>query len=366
MGELYFILLISGAVFGFVGSFVARNRGLPQSTGFLFGFFLGPIGLIIVALLNARPISRVPAAARFAGPRDITSDRYQVWLTQKYEIARNDTLGRYVVGDRSFLTLEEALQNADGLEERQSEHRIREEGRTAALNRSLRRGGIVILLAVAVFFAGKSFFHYLDHQKAISEADQALAARRSELSTALAAASLPLIASAELADPNYRTNMSTEELRRSDFLSDRSNVQTPESGTVASCSIGSGSQYETDHGGKEIWFTTSEPAQNVRKFYEEKLEKAGFRAATEFHGKNEDRLEYAIRNQVVFVDASWLDSSSLTVVNVCILGRDKMDAALKRIKQYERAMAEIQARRDASMKAVYDQMKETQKFIDSF
>lgn len=366
MGELYFILLISGVVFGFVGSFVAKNRGLSQSTGFLFGFFLGPVGIIVVALLSAHPKSQIPTAAIFAEDRDITSDRYQLWLTQKYDISRNDTLGRYVVRDRSFGTLEEALQNADGLEEALSEHRTLEAGRSAALNRDLGRGVIVILLAAAVFFAGKSLLNYMDHRKAIREADQALAARRSELSTALASASLPLMQSAELVDPNFRTSMSTEKLRSSSFLSDRSSVKVPESGVGARCAIDNGSVYETDRAGKEIWFTTSEVPQQVRNFYEERLKRAGFTSATEFHGEPPDRLEYAVGNQLVFVDATRLLSAPVTVVGVCILNRDRMEAALMRKKEDERADAEIQARRDASYKAVTDQIEKTQKLIDSF
>ena len=40
VGELFLIVLTSGLVFGFVGSLIAKNKGIVQSTGFLLGFFL--------------------------------------------------------------------------------------------------------------------------------------------------------------------------------------------------------------------------------------------------------------------------------------------------------------------------------------
>jgi Na+-transporting NADH:ubiquinone oxidoreductase subunit NqrB len=50
--ELLIILVISGVIFGFIGMAVGdiggKNNG---SAGFLLGFFLGPIGCIIVAVL---------------------------------------------------------------------------------------------------------------------------------------------------------------------------------------------------------------------------------------------------------------------------------------------------------------------------
>jgi hypothetical protein len=57
------VLLISAAICGAFGEFIAVQRKLNAGTGFIFGFFLGPIGLIIVALLR-RPSPPPPPGMR--------------------------------------------------------------------------------------------------------------------------------------------------------------------------------------------------------------------------------------------------------------------------------------------------------------
>lgn len=46
---------------------------------------------------------------QFHGARDVTSDSYRLHLTRKYSIELNNTLGKYVVGDRLYASLEDAL-----------------------------------------------------------------------------------------------------------------------------------------------------------------------------------------------------------------------------------------------------------------
>ena len=46
------VLLVSAAICGAFGEFIASQRKLNAGIGFLFGAFLGPLGLIIVALLR--------------------------------------------------------------------------------------------------------------------------------------------------------------------------------------------------------------------------------------------------------------------------------------------------------------------------
>ena len=55
---------VSGIVFGFISMFVWKNKGGSPPIGFVLGFFLGLIGLIIVAIAKpSRP-------ATTSGPSD--------------------------------------------------------------------------------------------------------------------------------------------------------------------------------------------------------------------------------------------------------------------------------------------------------
>lgn len=50
--EIFIYLLIFGAVFGVIGSVIAQNKNANVAAGFWLGALLGPIGLIIAALLS--------------------------------------------------------------------------------------------------------------------------------------------------------------------------------------------------------------------------------------------------------------------------------------------------------------------------
>lgn len=115
MFEITLAVIASAIIFGLIGSSISKKRGHPKKIGFLFGFFLGPIGIIIFLLLYVHN-SQIPADAVFDGKQELESDRYQLWLTQKYNIVRNETLARYIVKADSFATLNEAFAYADQLE----------------------------------------------------------------------------------------------------------------------------------------------------------------------------------------------------------------------------------------------------------
>jgi len=53
--------------------------------------------------------------ARFMSP-DLKTDAYRVFLVKKYKIEKNDALGKMVVGERLFDTIDEALAYADSVE----------------------------------------------------------------------------------------------------------------------------------------------------------------------------------------------------------------------------------------------------------
>ena len=46
-----FIAIVAAAIFGLIGRYVAKEKNRDVAEGFIGGFFLGPIGIIIVALL---------------------------------------------------------------------------------------------------------------------------------------------------------------------------------------------------------------------------------------------------------------------------------------------------------------------------
>lgn len=116
--EILVFLFLMGLIFGAVGVAIASNKNVDGFVGFLLGAFLGPIGLIIVALLN--PSTAVTSTAadavkpekgidEFVGERSLSSDAYRLWLANRYKIQRNDVFDRFVTGERTFETLDAAL-----------------------------------------------------------------------------------------------------------------------------------------------------------------------------------------------------------------------------------------------------------------
>lgn len=125
-GILIFLIIgavVSGLVGVFLGSSVNRD-----GEGFFLGFFLGPIGWIIVLLLpretsnnpQAQAPKEIPSsqtkAAEEGPPRDLTSNKYKIWLGKKYEINRNELFDQFECDGELFESLDDALKYADELE----------------------------------------------------------------------------------------------------------------------------------------------------------------------------------------------------------------------------------------------------------
>ena len=128
MAEDILSILIVGAFFsGLIGMFLGGsvNKGMA---GFWLGFFLGPIGWIIVLLLPRETSNHPQAQAskerpssqsqtpKERPPRDLASDEYKVMLGKKYEITRNELFEKFECDGKLFGSLDDALKYADELE----------------------------------------------------------------------------------------------------------------------------------------------------------------------------------------------------------------------------------------------------------
>lgn len=112
-------IIIAGIVFGLLGIFMARNKSVSDLVGFGFGALLGPVGLIIIGLLNPTKAFFGQQAHRdedFRGQRVLASDAYRLWLVHRYAVQRHDVLGSYVCDHQLFDTVDEALEHASLLD----------------------------------------------------------------------------------------------------------------------------------------------------------------------------------------------------------------------------------------------------------
>lgn len=122
-------LIIGGAIALFalsmdtsVSSGMGRvhNLGLmaAQRNYLILGAAIAIVGIILIGFgVRASPATvqtRSAAITReFDQARDLSSDAYQLYLVHKYQIEKNDTLGKYSLRDeRLFATIEQALSAA--------------------------------------------------------------------------------------------------------------------------------------------------------------------------------------------------------------------------------------------------------------
>ena len=61
-------------------------------------------------------VSAAPSQLEFDGERDISSDAYRLWLSKAHKIERNDVFDRFVIGEKTFNNLDEALAHAHDIE----------------------------------------------------------------------------------------------------------------------------------------------------------------------------------------------------------------------------------------------------------
>lgn len=81
------------------------------------------------ALNPASDHSRLESRSNYTGPRDLEASAYRVFLAERFNVKRNDTLGGLQMGDQLFGTLEEALASAHQTYESQVEEMARAESK---------------------------------------------------------------------------------------------------------------------------------------------------------------------------------------------------------------------------------------------
>ena len=124
------VLIIIGIILGFVG-FVgimlfmdANNPNSPPAI--LFVMVIGGLALGLVGrntfkskkINNQTSINEdtTQKESKFNGEKNLDDDRYQLYLVEKYDIKKNETLNKYVFKGQPYKELKEALEKAHELD----------------------------------------------------------------------------------------------------------------------------------------------------------------------------------------------------------------------------------------------------------
>jgi hypothetical protein len=120
--------LIQAVIFGAFCSFIAGQKNRSKSNWFFLGFFfsiLAVLALIAIPktelLINKKIYSTLDNSKNYyikkeelyEGEANIEIPSYQLFLTKRFNIEKNQTLDKFVIEKNVFDTLKDALQYAD-------------------------------------------------------------------------------------------------------------------------------------------------------------------------------------------------------------------------------------------------------------
>jgi hypothetical protein len=114
-----------------------QNHVIVASLITLIGTIIGIFGKSTNEVSEAKPTVTPSIKVDFEGERDLSLDGYRLWLANTYGIARNEVFDRFVMGEQTFESLDDALLNAHASE--QEKLRQAEELRAAAEARAAER-----------------------------------------------------------------------------------------------------------------------------------------------------------------------------------------------------------------------------------
>lgn len=133
MEALILVLLLQAVICGLFCGYIASEKGRSYGAWFALGFFfslLAVLSLIAIPKIDSSPHipagrsppppykplnnpTATPPQPQFDGPRKLDLPSYQLFLTRRFNIERNSTLDKFVIGDQVFGTLDDALAHAD-------------------------------------------------------------------------------------------------------------------------------------------------------------------------------------------------------------------------------------------------------------
>ena len=152
---LFLIFIFNAIVVGGFCAYVASEKNRSGASWFILGVsfsFLALFALMAVpkieksddvkesnqAIGDANAENKIASTFEsFQGDFDISSGKYQLFLTKRFNIEKNLTLEKYVVDDQLFLTLDDALAYAHNLHQTQVLQKMQERLKYAYLIREL-------------------------------------------------------------------------------------------------------------------------------------------------------------------------------------------------------------------------------------
>ena len=112
-----------GIILALIGIFGDKSyliMGIAMSVG---GGFLRYISSQAVTVENQVSVGNDVQEERieknhysYDGEKELENETYQLYLVEKYDIKKNDTMGKYVLNNKPYLDLKEALKIAHNLE----------------------------------------------------------------------------------------------------------------------------------------------------------------------------------------------------------------------------------------------------------